>query len=104
MVTSAGLMTTVQQLTPPTHLGRVFATYEAGASIFAAIGVLCAGALADQLGVVTILNAQGLIYVACGILALVLLRGLPDRLTAPPERETTHRGTARAAATASRRW
>ena len=71
VVTSAGLMTTVQQLTPPTHLGRVFATYEAGASIFAAIGVLCAGALADQLGVVTILNAQGLIYVACGILALV---------------------------------
>lgn len=91
VVTSAGLMTTVQQLTPATHLGRVFATYEAGASIFAAIGVLGAGALADRLGVVTILNAQGLIYVACGVLALVLLRGLPDRPSPAPARITLRR-------------
>jgi predicted MFS family arabinose efflux permease len=91
VVTSAGLMTTVQQLTPPSHLGRVFATYEAGASIFAAIGVLGAGALADRLGVVTILNAQALIYVACGVLALVLLRGLPERLGASPAQATPRR-------------
>ena len=82
VATSAGLMTTIQQLTPATHLGRVFATYEGLASILAAIGVLAAGALADRLGVVTILNAQALIYVACGVLALVLLRGLPDRQAA----------------------
>ena len=84
VATSAGLLTTVQELTPATHLGRVFAAYDGLASILAAIGVLGAGALADRLGVVTILNAQALIYVACGVLALVLLRGLPDRLAAEP--------------------
>jgi predicted MFS family arabinose efflux permease len=78
VATSSALLTSVQRLTPPTHLGRVFATFEAGSAILAAVGVLAAGALADRFGVVTILDVQGLIYVACGVLALVLLRELPD--------------------------
>ena len=79
VATSTALITSVQRMTPASHLGRVFATLEAGSSILAAIGVLTAGALADRLGVVTILDAQGLIYVACGVLGLALLRGLPAR-------------------------
>jgi MFS family permease len=72
-----GLMTTVQSVTPPTHLGRVFAAFEAGAGGLQAVGVLLAGALADRLGVVTILNVQAGIYVLCGVLALVALRARP---------------------------
>jgi MFS family permease len=74
VATMTGLMTTVQSLTPPTHLGRVFATFEAAAGALAAVGVLAAGALADRFGVVAILDAQALLYVACGVLALVVLR------------------------------
>ena len=83
VATSTGVLTAIQQLTSPSHLGRVFASFEAGASILAAIGVLGAGALADRVGVVTILDVQGLIYVLCGVLALVLLRGLPARSRLP---------------------
>ncbi|HEY3163239.1 MAG TPA: MFS transporter [Candidatus Limnocylindrales bacterium] len=74
VATMTGLMTSVQSLTPPTHLGRVFATFEAAAGALAAVGVLAAGALADRFGVVAILDAQAMLYVACGILALVALR------------------------------
>jgi MFS family permease len=75
--TLTGLMTIVQSVAPPTHLGRVFAAYEASAGGLQAVGVLIAGALADRLGVVTILDAQAGIYVLCGLLALVVLRVLP---------------------------
>ena len=81
VATSTGLLTTVQTLTPPTHLGRVFAAFETGAAALAAVGVLIAGALADRFGVVAILDVQALIYVACGVLALVALRPRP---AAPP--------------------
>jgi MFS family permease len=74
VATSTGLLTTVQTLTPPTHLGRVFATFETGAAALAAVGVLVAGALADTFGVVAILDVQALIYVACGVAALIALR------------------------------
>jgi hypothetical protein len=74
VATSTGLVTTVQSLTPATHLGRVFATFETAAGALAAVGVLAAGALADRFGVVAILDAQALLYVLCGVLALVTLR------------------------------
>jgi MFS family permease len=80
VATSTGLITTVQALTPPTHLGRVFATFETAAGALAAVGVLAAGALADRFGVVAILDVQALIYVTCGFLALAALqppRGAP---------------------------
>jgi MFS family permease len=79
VATSTGLLTLVQTLTPPTHLGRVFAAYEAGAGALQAVGVLVAGALADRTGVLPILDVQALIYVLCGLAALVLLR---ERATA----------------------
>jgi MFS family permease len=77
VATSTGLLTTIQTLTPPTHLGRVFAAFETGAAALAAVGVLVAGALADRFGVVAILDIQALIYVGCGVLALVALRPRP---------------------------
>jgi MFS family permease len=74
VATMTGLLTTVQSVTPATHLGRVFAAFETGAGALQAVGVLLAGALADRLGVVTILNAQAGIYILCGVLALIVLR------------------------------
>jgi MFS family permease len=74
VATMTGLMTSVQALTPPTHLGRVFAAFETAAGALAAVGVLAAGALADTFGVVPILDVQALLYVTCGVLALAALR------------------------------
>jgi MFS family permease len=74
VATMTGLLTAIQSLAPSTHLGRVFAAFDTAAGGLQAVGVLVAGALADRMGVVTILNAQGTIYVCCGLLALVALR------------------------------
>ena len=52
----------------------MFATFEAGAGALQAVGVLVAGALADRIGVLPILDVQALIYVLCGCVALVALR------------------------------
>ena len=82
VATSTGLQTLVQSLTPPTHLGRVFATFDAGAGALQVVGVLVAGALADRIGVLPILNVQAGIYVLCGCVALVALREGRRRLPA----------------------
>jgi len=71
---SVGMVTAVQRLAPPTHLGRVFAAYETSSGALQAVGVLVAGALADRVGVAPILDVQALIYVGCGLAALWLLR------------------------------
>ena len=74
VATSTGIQTLVQSLTPPTHLGRVFATFEAGAGALQVVGVLIAGALVDRTGALPILDIQAGIYIACGCVALVALR------------------------------
>jgi hypothetical protein len=74
VATAVGLQSIIQVLTPPTHLGRVFAAFEAGGGLLQALGVVIAGALADSIGVLPILNVQASIYVVCGVAALVLLR------------------------------
>ena len=74
VATQTGLITIVQSVTPPTHLGRVFAAFETGSGALQAVGVLVAGALADRLGVVTILNVQAGIYILCGLLAFAAVR------------------------------
>jgi MFS family permease len=79
VATQTGLITIVQSVTPPTHLGRVFAAFETGSGALQAVGVLVAGALADRLGVVTILNVQAGIYIACGLLAFVAFRAPSPR-------------------------
>jgi MFS family permease len=73
VATSVGLQSLIQAITPPSHLGRVFAAFETGAGALQAVGVVIAGALADRVGVLPILNVQASIYVVCGVAALVLL-------------------------------
>jgi MFS family permease len=71
---TVGLLTVLQALTPATHLGRVYAAYETSSGILQAVGVVVAGALADRIGVGPILDMQALLYVGCGVAALLLLR------------------------------
>jgi MFS family permease len=87
VVVSVGMLTALQGLAPPTHLGRVFAAFETSSGALQAVGVLVAGALADRIGVEPILDAQALLYVACGLAALALLRGSLTQ----PERAATER-------------
>ncbi|MEO7663952.1 MAG: MFS transporter [Candidatus Limnocylindrales bacterium] len=70
----AGLTTIVQSVAPPTHLGRIFAAFETFSGAVQAVGVLAAGALADRLGVIPILDLQASIYILCGMLLFIALR------------------------------
>jgi MFS family permease len=74
VATATGLMTMVQTAAPSTHLGRVIAAFEAFAGALQAVGVLIAGALADSVGVVPILEVQASIYLGCGIALLAMAR------------------------------
>jgi MFS family permease len=80
-----GLTTAIQTLSPETHLGRVYAAYDTSSTALQAVGVLVAGALADRIGVAPILDVQALIYVACGLVALWLLRERRVTLAREPE-------------------
>jgi MFS family permease len=82
---SVGLLTALQARSPATHLGRVYAAYEALGGGVQAVGVLVAGALADAIGVLPILDVQALIYVACGVAALALLPRRDPLPNARPE-------------------
>jgi MFS family permease len=80
-----GLTTAIQTLSPPSHLGRVYAAYDTSSTALQAVGVLAAGALADRIGVAPILDVQALIYVTCGLVALWLLREPRGSRAARPE-------------------
>ncbi|HEY0260068.1 MAG TPA: MFS transporter [Lacisediminihabitans sp.] len=74
VATTAGVMTTVQQVTPPAAIGRVVATTGTLAQAAQGVGLLAAGLLSDRLGVIPVLDAQASLYLVCGLLALLLLR------------------------------
>ena len=70
VATSAGIMTTVQLVAPPGALGRIVATIQTAGQAAQGVGLVAAGVLADQFGVVAILDTQAGLYLLCGILAL----------------------------------
>jgi hypothetical protein len=63
-------MTTVQLVAPPGALGRIVATIQTAGQAAQGVGLVAAGVLADQFGVVAILDTQAGLYLLCGILAL----------------------------------
>ncbi|CAN5497257.1 MFS transporter [soil metagenome] len=75
IATTAGTITLVQGITPPGSIGRVVATMGTLGLAAQGVGLVAAGILADRVGALPILDAQAALYLACGVLALVFLRG-----------------------------
>jgi MFS family permease len=69
-----GMQSLLQATSPGAYLGRVFGALGMTMGLFQLIGVVTAGAVTDRLGVVTVLNIQGMGYVLAGLLGITLLR------------------------------
>jgi MFS family permease len=70
-----GMNTLLQSAVADEYRGRIFGTYGTTAALLALLGATLAGTLGDRIGAVTLLNIQGGVYVAAGLLAPVLLHG-----------------------------
>ncbi len=86
----AGLTTAVQQATGPGQRGKAFAAMGVSMAVGQAVGILVAGGLGDSVGVVTLLNIQGTLYLlAAGIAARWLRTRRSERQSASAPRLTT---------------
>jgi predicted MFS family arabinose efflux permease len=74
MAWSVGSETLLQMNVQDQYRGRIFGTLGTTIAIMSLIGMGLAGALADQLGVVSILDVAGGLYVVSGIVAWILIR------------------------------
>lgn len=72
---NTAVQTLVQSTVPDGYLGRVFGALGTTMALLSLVGMLTAGVAGDRLGVVTVLNIQGVGYIVAGFLALVVLRG-----------------------------
>jgi MFS family permease len=75
-----GMQSLLQARSPDAYRGRVFGVLGALTGLLRLIGVVIAGIVTDQLGLITVLNIQGFGYVTAGLLAVLLL---PARRRAP---------------------
>ena len=91
-----GLVSAMQQATEDGSRGRVFAMFGVAASLGQAVGMIAGGLLGDPLGVVAVLNMQGILYVVAGVLAGLWIR--PASPTSVTEHESIHSGSQLAAA------
>jgi Na+/melibiose symporter-like transporter len=87
-----GGTTLIQLNTTDAYRGRVTGAITATAACSSLVGALVAGAIGDDLGIVTVLNVQGLGYGLAGLLMLMLLPSSLSADRAPsrvPEEATT---------------
>jgi MFS family permease len=75
VVLETGLVSLFQLAVPDGSRGRIFGALGMVSSSGQAIGMLAAGILTPQLGLMTLLNAQGLLYLVAGALAARFLAG-----------------------------
>jgi MFS family permease len=68
-----GVSTVLQTSTVDGERGRVFAALGVVAAAGQAVGMVAAGLLGDRLGVVSVLNGQGCLYLLAGVVALTWL-------------------------------
>jgi predicted MFS family arabinose efflux permease len=71
---AVGIMTTVQTASPPAVLGRVAGVLRSSESMGTAVGSIIAGVLVDSIPLTSLLDAQSLVYVTCGLLTWRLAR------------------------------
>ena len=70
-----GMNTLLQSAVADEYRGRIFGTYGMTGALLALLGATLAGTLGDRVGTVTLLNIQGGVYVAAGLLVPALLHG-----------------------------
>ncbi len=70
----AGYLTLLQTQVAAPFRGRVFGSYGTVTAIFNLVGIGAAAYLGDQLGIVPVINTQGVVYVLAGLVALTALR------------------------------
>jgi MFS family permease len=73
MVTGKNIL--LQSAVADEYRGRVFGAYGTTIALLALLGATLAGTLGDRVGVVTVLNVQGVVYVVAGLVVLALLSG-----------------------------
>jgi MFS family permease len=69
------LETLLQKSVPDRFRGRIFGAYGAACALAMLAGQAIASFMGDRLGVVTVMNGVGILFLAAGLLALALLRG-----------------------------
>jgi MFS family permease len=90
-----GYSTVIQHATTDQYRGRVLGAINAVAALAMLVGTGLAGTLGHPIGIVTMLNIQGLGYFLAGLLVLVLLKGQPaKREASAPNREIAGSQTA----------
>jgi MFS family permease len=70
----AGQTTLLQSATEDAYRGRILGAFGAVGALSTFIGALLGGVLGDRVGIVTMLNIQGLGYGTAGIIVLIALR------------------------------
>ena len=79
---STGVTTLLQTSVEDEYRGRVFGAMGTTSALLMLLGIIVAGLLGDPLGVITVLNTQGGMYVLAGLCVLVLLRPVAVKETA----------------------
>ena len=72
----AGQTTLLQAATEDAYRGRILGAFGAVGALSTLLGALLGGVLGDQLGIVTLLNVQGLGYGSAGVIVLMALRSV----------------------------
>lgn len=70
---STGMLTLVQTYVENAYLGRIFALVGVVQALMMLGGIALAGFYGDQLGVITLLNGQGGMYICAGLVAIAFL-------------------------------
>ena len=77
--TMTSAYTLLQTAVADEYRGRIFGAVGTTGALFMLLGTILAGFLGDHLGVVTVLNTQGAVYVLAGVFAIVTLFNFKTR-------------------------
>jgi MFS family permease len=81
----AGYTTLMQTNVADRFLGRVFGTVSTVSALAMLVGMAVAGVLGDLVGVILVINIQGVAYTLAGLIALMLLYPRHASVTDPAE-------------------